>query len=184
MGATPRFRDNPSNSITHVPYISCVHICKLVLSIANLGLCVTIRLVFLHHGWTALLMPTSLLFLLLAALTLEISGLPYTEGQIPWNLNHNPAALSPSEYWGECSNHTYHPSPDNWRIPTYVLALDRYVDGDPTNNEANGTVFEHDWTSNQFRFGGDTKGLMRYLDLYSRDGYTGWSVRTACITPH
>jgi alpha-1,3-glucan synthase len=38
------------------------------------------------------------------------------------------------------------------------------VDGDPTNNEANGTTFEHDWQSNQFRFGGDAKGLMNNLD--------------------
>jgi len=37
-------------------------------------------------------------------------------------------------------------------------------DGDPTNNEANDTVFEHNWMSNQFRFGGDTRGLMNNLD--------------------
>ncbi|KAG9701989.1 alpha-1,3-glucan synthase, partial [Aureobasidium melanogenum] len=56
------------------------------------------------------------------------------------------------------------PSPSNWRMPFYMLTLDRFVDGTPTNNDANKTVFENDWTTNQFRFGGDTKGLMDNLD--------------------
>ena len=81
-----------------------------------------------------------------------------------WNLNENQAAIDPLDYWGEWNNHTFHPSPTNWRFPFYILTMDRYVDGDPTNNEANGTHFEHDWMSNQFRFGGDARGLMNHLD--------------------
>ncbi|KAL8775629.1 MAG: hypothetical protein Q9209_000125 [Squamulea sp. 1 TL-2023] len=42
--------------------------------------------------------------------------------------------------------------------------MDRFVDGDPTNNEANKTVFEHNWMTNQARFGGDVKGLQNNLD--------------------
>lgn len=101
----------------------------------------------------------SLFYLVLSALALRYD--PEHEG---WNLNLNQSATDPLHYWGEWENHTFHPSPKSWRVPFYVLTLDRYVDGDPTNNEANGTAFEHDWTSNQFRFGGDAKGLMNNLD--------------------
>ncbi|KAF1954873.1 hypothetical protein CC80DRAFT_526600 [Byssothecium circinans] len=101
----------------------------------------------------------SLFCLILSALALRYD--PTHEG---WNLNLNQTATDPLDYWGEWENHTFHPSPQNWRIPFYVLTLDRYVDGDPTNNEANGTTFEHDWNSNQFRFGGDAKGMMNNLD--------------------
>jgi alpha-1,3-glucan synthase len=103
-----------------------------------------------------------LLFLFcLITSTLSLRYDPAHEG---WNLNLNQSATDPLDYWGEWENHTFHPSPKNWRFPYYVLTLDRYVDGDPTNNEANGTSFEHDWTSNQFRFGGDAKGLTNNLD--------------------
>ncbi|KAF2641815.1 alpha-1,3-glucan synthase [Massarina eburnea CBS 473.64] len=101
----------------------------------------------------------SLFCLFLSALALRYD--PAHEG---WNLNLNQTATAPLDYWGEWENHTFHPSPQNWRVPFYVLTLDRYVDGDPTNNEANGTNFEHDWNSNQFRFGGDAKGMMNNLD--------------------
>lgn len=40
----------------------------------------------------------------------------------------------------------------------------RFIDGDPQNNEANGTLFEHEWLTNQLRFGGDLKGLGSHLD--------------------
>ena len=102
--------------------------------------------------------------LLLAALATTSHALWYDEEHVGWNLNENKDATHPLEYWGEWENHTYNPSPSSWRFPFYVLTLDRYVDGDPTNNEANGTMFEHDWMSNQFRFGGDAKGLMNHLD--------------------
>lgn len=35
---------------------------------------------------------------------------------------------------------------------------------DPSNDNANGTQFEHDLLSNQLRYGGDTKGLQDSLD--------------------
>lgn len=93
-----------------------------------------------------------------------VLALRYDPAHDGWNLNLNQSAIDPLDYWGEWENHTFHPSPKTWRFPFYVLTLDRYVDGDPTNNEANGTAFEHDWTSNQFRFGGDARGLMNNLD--------------------
>lgn len=100
----------------------------------------------------------SLFCLLLPGLTLR-----YDPAHKGWNLNLNESASDPLHYWGEWDNHTFNPSPKTWRFPFYCITLDRYVDGDPTNNEANGTTFEHDWTSNQFRFGGDAKGMMNNL---------------------
>ncbi|KAL9107013.1 MAG: hypothetical protein Q9227_008049 [Pyrenula ochraceoflavens] len=93
-----------------------------------------------------------------------VKALQWSADQVRWNLNQNEDAVRPTEYWGQWDNHTYHPSPSNWRFPFYVLTVDRYTDGDPTNNDANGTVFEHNWMSNQLRFGGDVRGLMNHLD--------------------
>lgn len=98
------------------------------------------------------------------ALLTPIAALPYDPDQVAYNLNQNQSATKPQEYWGEWENHTYHPSPSNWRFPFYILTVDRYVDGDPTNNEANDTLFEHNWMTNQFRFGGDLVGLQDDLD--------------------
>lgn len=92
------------------------------------------------------------------------SALPWLEEHVGWNLNLNETATDPLDYWGEWPEHTYQPSPDNWRIPFYTITLDRFVNGDPTNDDANGTQWEHDITSNQFRFGGDLKGLIDSLD--------------------
>jgi len=92
------------------------------------------------------------------------TALPYLEDQVAYNLNTNQAAKNPLEYDGSWENHVYNPSPDNWRMPFYTVTLDRFVNGDPTNDEANGTHWEHDPTSNQFRFGGDIRGLQNTLD--------------------
>lgn len=100
----------------------------------------------------------------LAFLPLPAWTLRWDPEHIGYNLNENEEATHPTDYWGEWKNHTYHPSPSNWRFPFYVLTIDRYVDGDPSNNEANGTNFEHNWMTNQFRFGGDVKGLQYDLD--------------------
>ena len=116
----------------------------------------------------------TLCWFIVTSLTLRYD--PAHEG---YNLNLNKSAVDPLDYWGEWENHTFTPSPKNWRIPFYVLTLDRYVDGDPTNNEANGTTFEHDWQSNQFRFGGDAKGLMDNLDYIQ-----GFGVKVCYFAPH
>lgn len=91
-------------------------------------------------------------------------ALRYDPAQVGYNLNENETAIEPRDYDGKRDNHTFFPSPSNWRFPFYALTLDRFVDGDPTNNEANGTVFEHSWMSNQFRFGGDVAGVLSNLD--------------------
>jgi alpha-1,3-glucan synthase len=89
---------------------------------------------------------------------------PYDESLTAFNLNENKKTTNPAEYWGEWPNHTYFPSPENWRFPIYTLFLDRFVNGDPTNDNSNGTLFEHDLNSNQMRHGGDVVGLVDTLD--------------------
>lgn len=49
-------------------------------------------------------------------------------------------------------------------MPFYTLFLDRFVNGDPYNDNINGTSFEHDLNSNQMRHGGDLQGLIDTLD--------------------
>lgn len=102
--------------------------------------------------------------LVLAVISNIASALRYDPDHEGWNLNENKTATEPVDYWGEWHNHTYQPSPENWRFPFYTITLDRFVDGDPTNNEANETAFEHNWMTNQFRFGGDARGLQNDLD--------------------
>ncbi len=91
-------------------------------------------------------------------------SLPYLEEYVEYNLNQNKSATTPLEYWGEWPDHQYHPSPENWRMPFYSLFLDRFVNGDPSNDNSNGTAFEVDMLSTQLRAGGDVVGLMDSLD--------------------
>ena len=105
----------------------------------------------------------SMLELLLFYLQLA-SSLRFDPQQVGFNLNENETATDPMDYWGEWANHEYFPSPINWRMPMYTLLLDRFVNGDPTNDNANGTQFEHDMISNQLRHGGDVQGLVDTLD--------------------
>lgn len=81
-----------------------------------------------------------------------------------YNLNQNQTAVDPLDYWGEWTGHQYTASPSNWRFPFYTLFLDRFVNGDPSNDNINGTSFEHDTNSNQMRHGGDLQGLIDTLD--------------------
>lgn len=60
--------------------------------------------------------------------------------------------------------HDYTKSPDNWRFPFYTLFLDKFVNGDPSNDDINGTLFEHDVMQTQLRHGGDLQGLIDSLD--------------------
>lgn len=107
---------------------------------------------------------TTLLCSSLVLFSSRTQALSWSADYVEWNLNQNETADSPLQYWGEWTEHPKTPSPSNWRVPFYMLTLDRYVDGKPNNNDANQTVFENDWTTNQFRFGGDAKGLMENLD--------------------
>ena len=52
----------------------------------------------------------------------------------------------------------------SWRMPFYTIFLDRLVNGDPTNDDINGTHFEVDPLQNQLRAGGDITGLIDSLD--------------------
>ncbi|KAH8602698.1 cell wall alpha-1,3-glucan synthase mok13 [Bisporella sp. PMI_857] len=102
-----------------------------------------------------------------------INALPYDSEQEPWNLNTNTGATHPLEYDGLWTNHEFQPSPTNWRFPFYTIFLDRFANGDPSNDNANGTAYEHDLISNQFRNGGDVKGLLDSLDYLQGMGIKG-----------
>lgn len=91
-------------------------------------------------------------------------SLRYTPEEEDHNLNTNTSADNPLDYWGEWKGHEYMPSPKNWRFPFYTLFLDRWVNGNPSNDNANGTLFEQDIYSTQFRHGGDIQGLVDSLD--------------------
>jgi alpha-1,3-glucan synthase len=101
---------------------------------------------------------------LLALLASQSVAWPYDEDLTSYNLNENKTAKTPTDYWGQWPNHQYHPSPENWRFPIYTLFLDRFVNGDPRNDNINGTNFEHDLHSTQMRHGGDIQGLIDTLD--------------------
>jgi alpha-1,3-glucan synthase len=101
---------------------------------------------------------------ILGYLALGVVSAPYDPREVDWNLNTNQQTVNPLEYSGEWEGHVYTPSPENWRFPFYTLILDRFVNGDPTNDDINGTTFEHDVTSNQLRYGGDLSGLVESLD--------------------
>ena len=100
----------------------------------------------------------------LATLSTLSQALRYDPSQVAFNLNQNQTATNPTDYWGEWDNHTYNPSPSSWRFPFYTLFLDRFVNGNPSNDDANGTYFEHDLTQTQLRHGGDIQGLVDTLD--------------------
>ena len=101
---------------------------------------------------------------LFTVLATSVLSLKYDPREEAYNLNTNKQAQHPLDYTGQWENHTYHPSPDNWRIPFYTLFLDRYVNGDPSNDNANGTIFEQDVMETRFRHGGDLVGLIDSLD--------------------
>ena len=103
-------------------------------------------------------------FLLLPLLFAGVCPLRYDSSQTAYNINFNQTAQEATNYWGEWQNHTFHPSPSNWRLPCYTVLLDRFANGDPSNDNANGTQFEHDTTQTQLRHGGDIKGLQDSLD--------------------
>lgn len=111
--------------------------------------------------------------LLLGCLTHNVNGYKYDPDFVDFNLNTNKDAQDPIHYDGKWENHDFHPSPDNWRFPFYTIMLDRFVNGDPANDNANGTVLEQDITGTQLRFGGDIAGLVDTLDYLQGMGIEG-----------
>lgn len=109
--------------------------------------------------------------LILSFLSTLVLSWPYDESLSDYNFNENKSATEPIDYWGEWPNHKYHPSPDNWRFPVYTIFLDRISNGDPTNDDINGTAFEHVIDSNQMRHGGDLEGLLDTLDYIQGMGF-------------
>ncbi|KAG9923171.1 glycosyltransferase family 5 protein, partial [Aureobasidium melanogenum] len=112
----------------------------------------------------------------LLSLALSASGaqaLRYDERYVDWNLNMNQEAVDPLDYSTVYENHTYHPSPDNWRFPFYSFFMDRFVNGDPSNDNINGTAWEHDIYGTQLRHGGDTDGVRDSLDYLQGMGIKG-----------
>lgn len=97
----------------------------------------------------------------------------YDEAEEPWNLNTAQGASNVLEYESEWPGHEYFPSPKNWRMPFYSFFPDRFVNGDPTNDNANDTAWEHDHLSNQFRYGGDLQGIVDSLDYIHGLGIRG-----------
>ncbi|KAL4253159.1 glycosyltransferase group 1 family protein [Abortiporus biennis] len=89
---------------------------------------------------------------------------PYRDDLVEYNLNTNQNAQDPTQY-SATRRSKYNPSPDNWRaLPFYTILLDKFADGDPSNNDYFGTMFEYDWRETQLRYGGDLKGLTQRLD--------------------
>lgn len=123
----------------------------------------------------ATLFSMTALLLLASLLTALVQGLRYDPAFVDYNLNQNQQATNPAEYSASRPGFKYHPSPKDWRFPFYTLFLDRYVNGDPSNDNANGTVFEQDITSNQLRHGGDLQGLIDGLDYIQ-----GMGIKVGC----
>ena len=111
--------------------------------------------------------------IIVTAFILSVTALRYDPAQVAYNLNTNETAVEPVEYWGQWEDHTYNPSPANWRFPFYTLFLDRFVNGDPSNDNANGTYFEHDLMQTQLRHGGDVQGFVDTLDYVQGMGIKG-----------
>jgi alpha-1,3-glucan synthase len=111
------------------------------------------------------------LLLTLFTATTHVSGLKYEASEAPWNLNTNRTATNPLDYAGSRgADFKYAESPSNWRVPFYTVFLDRFVNGDPGNDNINETVYETDMMSTQLRFGGDLEGLKDSLDYIAGMG--------------
>ncbi|KAK7745826.1 Cell wall alpha-1,3-glucan synthase ags1 [Cytospora paraplurivora] len=111
--------------------------------------------------------------LLLLSTLIPAQALRYDPDFVDWNLNTNEDATNPLDYSGKWEDHDFQASPDNWRFPFYTLFLDRFVNGDPTNDNANGSVYEQEVMGTQLRFGGDIQGLVDTLDYIQGIGIRG-----------
>jgi alpha-1,3-glucan synthase len=109
----------------------------------------------------------------LAILTTLTSASWVDPRETPWNLNTNANAKTVLDYEISWDNHEYMASPENWRFPFYSFFIDRYVNGDPSNDDANGTAWEHDPKATQLRHGGDLQGVIDSLDYIQGLGIKG-----------
>ncbi|KAJ6440216.1 Cuticle-degrading protease [Purpureocillium lavendulum] len=103
----------------------------------------------------------------------QASGLRFDPRFVDYNLNQNRLATNPLDFSASRPGFEYHASPENWRFPFYTIFIDRFANGDPTNDNANNTVFEQDLSSNQLRHGGDLQGLVDSLDYIAGCGMKG-----------
>ncbi|KAF8522241.1 glycoside hydrolase family 13 and glycosyltransferase family 5 protein [Hysterangium stoloniferum] len=103
--------------------------------------------------------------IILSLLLSQVSAIAFRADLVPYNLNTNQQAQSVLEYDTSRPNQTYTPSPANWRaLPFYTVLLDKFADGDPSNNDFFRTPYENDWRETGLRYGGDLKGLQSRLD--------------------
>lgn len=109
-----------------------------------------------------------------------IRAAPYSAQWVDYNLNQMPTVTpNVSQYRGSWFGHAFTPSPQSWRdLPTYTIIPDRWINGDPANDDYFGTVHESDITQTQLRFGGDIKGL---ADPRTLDYLQGMGVRVRLL---
>lgn len=93
-----------------------------------------------------------------------VHALKYTPELQAWNLNTNQSATNVLDYSSTWDGHVYTPSPDNWRFPIYTVILDKWINGNPANDNINNTVYEFDFYETGLRNGGDIQGLEDSLD--------------------
>lgn len=106
----------------------------------------------------------------LAPLIASALAAPVNEIYGTYNLNTNQNAQSSLDYDTNFVPSSYFPSPQNWRMPVYTILMDKFADGDPTNNDYFGTPFEWDWRETNFRYGGDLAGFASKLDYLAGMG--------------
>ncbi|KAF8212206.1 glycoside hydrolase family 13 and glycosyltransferase family 5 protein [Mycena galopus ATCC 62051] len=96
--------------------------------------------------------------------SLLVTASPYRDDLTDYNLNTNQQATDPTQY-STLKLASYTPSPPNWRaLPVYTILLDKFADGDPSNNDFFGSMYESDYRETQLRYGGDLAGLVSKLD--------------------
>ncbi|KAJ3284167.1 Cell wall alpha-1,3-glucan synthase ags1, partial [Borealophlyctis nickersoniae] len=84
------------------------------------------------------------LLLVLILFSPPIHSVPWTPFNSPYNINQATNVQDPLLYTSSYPNHTYFPSPTNWRFPFYSAMLDRFADGDPSNNAGDGQYGGHE----------------------------------------
>jgi hypothetical protein len=109
-------------------------------------------------------MRSTLCLVVLSVLIRPTLLMRYRPDLVSYNLNNSTSA-NVLQYDTTRLNSTYTPSPLNWRaLPFYTILLDKFADGDPSNNDFFKTLFENDWRETQLRYGGDVQGLLLKLD--------------------